>query len=146
MNHKAAPRPLECYRDYLLLLARLELDPRLRAKVDPSDLVQQTLLQAHRSLDQFRGRSDAEMAAWLRKILARTLANALRDLGRSRRDVGREQSLEAALERSSMRLEAFLAAEQPSPGDEADRNERITRLAQALAQLPTAQREAVMLH
>jgi hypothetical protein len=66
---------LERYRDYLLLLARLQLDRGLQAKLDPSDLAQETLLKAHRNWEQFRGRTEAERAAWLRAILARHLAD-----------------------------------------------------------------------
>jgi RNA polymerase sigma-70 factor (ECF subfamily) len=137
---------LERYRNYLRLLARLQLDSRLRGKLDPSDLVQQTLLQAHQVRDQFRGTTEAEYAAWLRQILVRTMANAARDLGRQKRDVGRERSLEAAIEESSVRLEAWLASEQSSPSAVAEKNERLLRLAEALEQLPDAQREAVELH
>lgn len=137
---------LERYRDYLRLLARLQLDPRLRGKLDPSDIVQQTLLQAHQMRDQFRGTTEAEQAAWLRQILVRTMTNAARDLGRLKRDVGRERSLEAAIEDSSARLEVWLAAEQSSPSECAEKNERLLRLAEALEQLPEAQREAVVLH
>jgi RNA polymerase sigma-70 factor (ECF subfamily) len=139
----AAPGPrLERFRAYLRLLARLHLGPRLQAKLDPSDVVQQTLLQAYQALGRFRGRTDAEWVAWLRQILAHNLANAARDLGRARRDVERERSLEA----SSARLEAWLAAEQSSPSQRAARNEDLLRLAEALEGLPDAQREAVMLH
>src|SRR5690349_3429949 len=115
MSLPVDPGALERYRDYLRLLARLELDPRLRAKLNPSDLVQQTLLQAHRALDRFRGASESELLAWLRRILARLMANAARDLGRARRDAGRERSLDETLERSSARLETILAADQSSP-------------------------------
>jgi RNA polymerase sigma-70 factor (ECF subfamily) len=114
--------------------------------VDPSDLVQQTFLQAHQAREDFRGRTEAELAAWLRRILARNLAHAARDFGRERRDVGRERSLEAELDNSSARLEGWLAAEQSSPSARADRNEQAARLADALAELPEAQREAVVRH
>lgn len=140
-----AESPLDYYRDYLLLLARTRLDPRLRGRLDPSDIVQQTLLEAHRDAEQFRGRSDAERAGWLRQILARNLTNAVRDHTRDRRDVNRERTLQASLDESSARLEAFLAAEQSSPSQRADREEQLRRLAAALAALPDGQREAVEL-
>jgi RNA polymerase sigma-70 factor (ECF subfamily) len=136
---------LERFLDYLRLLARLQLGPQPQARVDASDVVQQTLLEAQQKLRAFRGRSEAELAAWLRQILAHNLADAFRALGRAKRDVHRERSLEAALHESSARLEAFLAAEQSSPSQQAQRNEQVVRLAQALGQLPEAQREAVVL-
>jgi RNA polymerase sigma-70 factor (ECF subfamily) len=136
----------EEYRDYLRLLARMQLNARLRSKVDPSDVVQQTLLQAHQAREQFRGQSPAELAGWLRQILARNLTHQLRDHGRARRDVGRERSLETKLNESSARLEAWLAAEQSSPSQRAQRNEQLLHLAHALNDLPEAQREAVVLH
>jgi RNA polymerase sigma-70 factor (ECF subfamily) len=133
------------YRDYLLLLARSQLDPRLQPKLDASDVVQQTLLEAHRCAGQFRGTTSGELAAWLRQILARNLANAVRDLNRQKRDASREQSLEQLIEASSARLEAWLAGPSSSPAEVAERNEEVLRLATALAELPEPQRVAVEL-
>src|SRR5262245_17964497 len=125
---------LEQFRDYLRLLARVQLDPRWRAKLDPSDAVQQTLLQAHEARGQFRGHTAAQKAAWLRQILARVLANAVRDMNCAKRDVNRERSLEEALEASSARLEGWLADKQSSPSERVERHEHLLRLAEALAQ------------
>jgi RNA polymerase sigma-70 factor, ECF subfamily len=133
------------FRDYLLLLARAQLGGRLRDKLDPSDLVQQTLLEAHEKLEQFRGCTDAEMAAWLRRMLGWSLADAIRTLGRAKRDVARERSLEAAREQPSSALEACLAAEQSSPSQQAVRHEEESRLTEGLAGLPETQRDALVL-
>jgi RNA polymerase sigma-70 factor (ECF subfamily) len=135
----------ERFRDYLRLLARLQIDSRLQGKLDPSDLVQQTLLKAYQARDQFRGQTAAEQAAWLRQILARTLANAVRDLARAKRNITLERSLEASLDDSSARLEAWLVAEDASPSQQAERNEQLLHLAEHLAALPDVQREVLLL-
>lgn len=132
------------FREYLGLLARLEASPRLRAVVDLSGVVQQTLLDAHRA--EPRDRTEAQTVAWLRSILVHNLADEARRLGAEKRDVSRERSLEAALERSSARLERWLAAEQSSPSQRAIRQEEILKLVEALATLPDSQRRAVELH
>jgi RNA polymerase sigma-70 factor (ECF subfamily) len=137
-------RRLESFRNYLMLLARARLDDPLRGKLDPADLVQQTLVRAFERRDQFHGDDDARRAAWLRTLLDHTLIDAARRLGRGE-GAGSERSLEAALEQSSARMEAFLAADEASVSGRAERNERLVRLADALARLPDDQRRAVEL-
>src|SRR4051794_37221090 len=134
------PRTIEEHRDYLLLLVRLQVGSRLRAKLDASDVVQQAILQAHERRDQFRGGTEGEWLAWLRAILANALAAAVRRFDAQARDPGRERSLEAELERSSSRMEVLLAADQTSPSERAVRGEELLRLAHAIARLPEDQR------
>lgn len=145
MTPHALP-PLERFRDHLRVLARLHLDPCLRGKLDPSDAVQQALLQAHQARDTFAGDTEAELAAWLRAILVRVLATASRDLRRQRRDVRREVPLEQAVEQSSLRLEAWLVDPAEPPPELAARQERLLALTAAVEGLPDAEREAVLLH
>lgn len=134
----------ERYRDYLRLLADMNLPPRLRSKLDASDIVQKTLLRAWQSREQLRDNSPEVKGAWLRKILARTLSNSVRNLQRDRRDARMEESLERNLANSTRRLE-HLARDSRSPSQNAVLHEQVVILAEALLMLPDAQREAVVL-
>lgn len=137
---------LERFRGYLYVIARLHARPQLQGKFDASDIVQQTLVRALDGLPQLKGTSDAQLAAWLRQILARQIANMARDAGRQKRDAARERSLEVDVDQSASQLEVFLAAADPSPSQQAQRSEQVLRLADALAALPEAQREAIVGH
>ena len=137
---------VERFREYLCVLARAHVHPRHPSRIEASDLVQQTLLEACRQQNQFRGQSDAELAAWLKQMLVHNLADALRGCERAKRDVRRKRSLEASIEDSFSRAEDWLAATQSSPSEQAIRIEELLRLADGLAQLPDDQRESVVLH
>jgi RNA polymerase sigma-70 factor (ECF subfamily) len=141
-DHGLDERDLDQYREYLRLLARLHLDPKLQAKLDPSDVVQQSLIKAHQNRDQFRGQTEAELMAWLRRILANTLIDAARKFQHEMD----HQPLVETLHASSAKLEAWLASESASPSDQAIRHEQLLLLAQALAQLQDEQRFAVECH
>jgi RNA polymerase sigma-70 factor (ECF subfamily) len=138
--------PIEDYRDYLLVLARLQVGAHPQVTVDPSDLVQQAILQAHEKQAQFRGLTEVERLGWLRAILANVLAGVFRHVGTQSRDFARELSLDVELERSSSRMEALLAADQSSPSERVVRSEQLLLLARALARLPDDQRRVVELH
>lgn len=138
---------LELYRRYLRLLARLQVDQRLQGKVDASDLVQDTLAEAHRDFAQFRGHTEPEFVAWLRAIVAANIANSVRRyLGTRCRDVRLERDLRADLNRSSGGLERVLIDSTVSPSEHAARRERAVLLADAVEQLPPDYREVIVLH
>ena len=131
-------------RAYLRILAGMNWNPRLTGKLEASDVVQDTLLQAHAQRDQYRGRSENEWRAWLRAILAHKLFDAQRKLLRRGEEL--QQSLHAALDQSSARIESWIAAAGETPSNEAARAEHVLRLTEAIARLPDEQRRAVELH
>lgn len=143
MKQSSANCDLDQFRSYLYVLARAHLGPR--DKVEASDIVQQTMLDAHARRQQFRGESDAQRAAWLRQILAHNLKDALRHQHRAKRDVSRQQSLDGAIDQSFRRAESWLAGRQSSPSQHVEKEEELLRLADALTELPDAQRDAVIL-
>lgn len=143
-DREALGRLLELYRSYLQLLARLQIDRRLRGKLSASDVVQETFLQAKRGFPQFKGTTEAELVSWLRRILVSRLAKQVRHYTSQKRDVNLEKQLEAELNRSSQALSNRLAAQGPSPSGLAAQREQAVLLANALAALPADYREVLV--
>ena len=139
-------RLLELYRRYLALLARVQIGQRLQGKVDASDVVQETFLEAHRGFARFRGSSEGELLCWLRQILAARLADVLRRyLGTQGRDVRLEREIAEDFDRSSILLDRGLIAPQSSPSQQVARREQCVLLANALGELPGDYREVIVL-
>jgi RNA polymerase sigma-70 factor (ECF subfamily) len=142
-------RLLEPYRNYLALLARTQLDLRVQGRIDASDVVQETFLDACRDFGHFRGMNESEWVAWLRKILIYNLARVVqRQVGAQKRSARREVSLDqhlAALESSSARIETALVGSFSSPSSQAQRSERAARVADQLARLPSDYRDVLVL-
>ena len=136
------------YRAYLRVLAEAQLGRHLRGKCDPSDLVQQTLLEAHRDFPVFHGSHEQELLAWLRRILAHNLFNEARRFAARQRDATREVSLEqiqTGLDESSAVLGRCLADGSPPPSQVAAQREAAVRLADTLAALPERHRTVLRL-
>lgn len=123
------------HRPTLSLLARIQMPGWMRSKLDSSDLVQQTLLEAHRDRVRVEAMPRMEQAAFLRRCLNNNLIDAVRKF--------RPHQIEVDVLGSSARIESWLAAEDSSPSDRVAREERLQRLAEALAALPENQGRAV---
>ncbi len=137
---------LETYRNYLRLLARVEIGRRLQGKVDASDLVQDTFLEAHRNFHRFQGNDEPQFACWLRQILAAKVANLVRHyLGTQGRDARLEVELAVELDNSSRMIAQELSASLTSPSQQAVRREEAVLLADALDALPVDYREVIIL-
>jgi len=140
---------LQQYRNYLVVLASMQIEKRLQPRVSPSDVVQETMLRAHKNFAQFRGTSEPELLAWLRQILVNNLAKFVEQhMLAARRDVRREVSIErigAALEHSTIQLAALVPASITSPSMAVQQREEAVVLADRLAQLPEDYREVLVL-
>jgi len=145
-KHQTPRAGLERYRSYLLLLARSHLNAGYQRRVDASDVVQQTLMEAHEHRAQCRGKTDAEIAGWLRQTLVHNVADAIRALGRAKRDIRRERSLEQRIDDSFANSHSWLVADQSSPSEHVAKGEMVLRLADAVTALPSDQQNAVILH
>jgi len=148
-NRQRIGELLTQYRNYLMLLATVQIESRLQPRVSPSDIVQETMLKAHRHFAQFRGQTERELLAWLRQILVANLARFVEHyLLAAKRDIRREVSLErlgAAVEESSARLRSIAEDAVQSPSAAAEQHEEAVLLADRLAQLPEHYREVLVL-
>ena len=140
---------LQQYRNYLVVLASMQIEKRLQPRVSPSDVVQETMLRAHKNFGQFRGTTEPELLAWLRQILVNNLAKFVEQhMLAARRDVRREVSMQrigAALEHSTIQLAALVPAATKSPSMAVQQREEAVVLADRLAQLPEDYREVLVL-
>jgi RNA polymerase sigma-70 factor (ECF subfamily) len=145
--HAGEPRAIEelfaAYRPYLRQFVALRLDPKLRPRVDPSDVVQEAQMEAARRLEGYLDGPPVPFRLWLRQIAQDRLLNLhRRHVATARRAVGREQSLP---EQSSAELAEQLRAAGSTPSQRLGRRELARRLRQAMAQLSEGDREILLL-
>lgn len=140
---------LQLYRNYLTVLATTQFDARLQRRLNPSDLVQEAMLSAHRDFRQFRGGTERELLGWLRQVLINCLHHAIETHVKARkRDVRCEVSLEQLnnrMDQSAMRLGQVLADAGSSPSARSHQRERSVALADQLAKLRPQYRDVIVL-
>lgn len=140
---------LTMYANYLRMLANSQLDDKLKARVSASDLVQDTLMEAHRDFPQFRGGCEREFVAWLRQILVNNLRRQVeKHVQTEKRDIRREISIEAigaAMDRSTVNMRVMLQDGGPTPSAETMQRENAVVLADYLARMPDEYRQVLML-
>ena len=136
---------LETFRNYLMLLARIHLRGQLQSKTSESDVVQQTFVCAIQSFVEFRGTTQAELAAWLRRILASRVASQFRHyLASAGRQIDLERSIQQELDRSSRSIDPAMFDGDRSPGAIIAGQEQAVHLADALERLPPAYRDVII--
>ncbi|MCA9199750.1 MAG: sigma-70 family RNA polymerase sigma factor [Planctomycetales bacterium] len=133
------------YHSYVNLVARIQFDVRRTPQISPSDIAQETLLKAQRSIRQFQGSSESEWTAWLRSILAAQICSTLRYLYANRRDVRLERQIRTQLDASSEILGELADHRSGSPSASSIRREQAVLLADAIADLAEDYREVLIM-
>ncbi len=139
---------LAVYRDYLLGIAVAKLDPRVRARCNPSDVVQETLMEAFRDFHQFRGGLEREFLAWIRQILSNNLARMVElHLLTDKRDMRRERPIEQAVvgESKLERRDYWLTDEAKSPSSVLQKKEQLAAMLEKINKLPAHYRDVLLL-
>lgn len=145
-NQSALGQLLEQHRSYLKLLASTRIHCALQGKLDASDVVQETCVEAIRKISSFRGSSPAEFAGWLRGILANRMSKLVRRyMGTQQRNIQMEMSMRRELDEASGHFEQYFAANNSSPSAILEWNETVLELAQAIESLPEDYQQVVLL-
>lgn len=137
-------KSLNHFRPIMLTLAEAMISSTLRGDLEPSDLVQQTLLEAHCNAEQLALLNQPAFFSWLRNALNHNVLDAVKHLRAQKNDI-RRRVRESDLEASFMRLEQILIADETSPSEVVQRNEQICLMLAAVQTLPDNQRRAVIL-
>jgi RNA polymerase sigma-70 factor (ECF subfamily) len=145
MTNPLSTSDLVKFQNYLEILARAQLGLRALPNLEIADVVQQTLTRAVEAFSQFNGQTEAELAGWLRAILASTISDALRRASAQKRDTRLEQSIHEALDSTSQSLASLLAADDPTPSALVVAHEQFRLVADALQALPIDQRDTIVL-
>jgi RNA polymerase sigma-70 factor (ECF subfamily) len=144
-DREALGRLLEAQRADLHRLAERQLDRRIAVRMDASDIIQQTFLEAHRCFQQFAGQDVRQLTLWLEGILDHKVAGAIRDHALlQKRNVRRDRSMDDS-HGGMAPLKQELDGGLSTPSQKAIRGEQEHQLMQTLSILPDDQREAVRL-
>lgn len=133
-------------RNYVGLIARTQVESWMQTKVDASDLVQQTLLEAHRAFDDFRGNSEGEWLAWLRKILHHNTHDFIRRYkGTDKRRIQKEIRLQSIANDLSGSFFHDPPGHEQTPSQVISEYEQQIEVADAIARLSDDHREVIIL-
>lgn len=132
-------------RAYVRFLARSHVESWLQAKVDSSDLVQQTLMEAHQAFPKFAGRTEAEWVAWLKQILKHNATDFVRRFGAAKRRATLEVALNSGGDSTYFRRSPELSSGGESPSEVLVRREREVAIADELSRLSSDYQEVIVL-
>ncbi len=145
-DERQRERLFDACRSYLAFVARTQVESWLQAKADASDLVQQTLLEAHRGFEHFEGRTEAEWLAWLRRILRHNAADLVRHYrGTDKRQARREVPFRQPGDDSQALGAPEPAGREPTPSQQLVARDRDLQIAAALDRLSPDHREVIVL-
>ena len=132
-------------RAYVGFLARSHVDSWIQAKVDSSDLIQQTLMEAHQAFPKFNGQTEGEWVAWLKQILKHNATDFVRRFGAAKRRATLEIAISNGNDSAYFRAAPELSSGGESPSQVMVRREQEIQISEALATLPDSYQQVIAL-